>query len=148
MATQSATRRVSTPAAFSFFRPVLATRPFRTLVSRLCILPLLPRAPREQHARCSMEAGAALAFWRIILERLGERARDLAEDIAREDSEQFKIDARDFLSARERGGTTGTRIEQQTAALSDASKTTTDPRKRNQPVGAGLKPAQTTNRVT
>ena len=54
--------------------------------------------------------------------RLGERARDLTEGIAREDSEQFRIDARDFLSARERVGTTGTRIDQQTAALSDAAE--------------------------
>ena len=37
-------------------------------------------------------------------------------------AEQFRIDARDFLSARERGGTTGTRIEQQTAALSEAAE--------------------------
>jgi regulator of protease activity HflC (stomatin/prohibitin superfamily) len=56
------------------------------------------------------------------VETLGERARDLTEGIAREESEQFKIDARDFLSARERGGTTGTRIDQQTAALSDAAE--------------------------
>jgi hypothetical protein len=48
--------------------------------------------------------------------------RDLTEDIAREDSEQFRIHARDFLSAREREGTTGTRIEQYTAALSDAAE--------------------------
>jgi hypothetical protein len=54
------------------------------------------------------------------LERVGESAQDLAEGMAREESEQFRIDARDFLSARERGGTTGTRIDQQTAALSDA----------------------------
>jgi regulator of protease activity HflC (stomatin/prohibitin superfamily) len=53
---------------------------------------------------------------------LEERARDLTEGVAREDSEQFRIDARDFLSARERGGTTGTRIDQQTAALSDAAE--------------------------
>jgi hypothetical protein len=43
-----------------------------------------------------------------------ESAQDLAGGMAREDSEQFRIDARDFLSAR---GTTGTRIDQQTAAL-------------------------------
>ena len=55
------------------------------------------------------------------METLGEQARDLTEGIARS-SEQFKIDARDFLSARERGGTTGTRIDQQTAALSDAAE--------------------------
>ncbi|MEJ7841126.1 MAG: SPFH domain-containing protein [Rubrobacter sp.] len=55
--------------------------------------------------------------------RLGERVRDAVEDFGGEDqAEQFKIDARDFLSARERGGTTGTRIEQQTAALSEAAE--------------------------
>ncbi len=49
--------------------------------------------------------------------------RDLAEGIGgAEGTEQFSIDSRDFLSARERGGTTGTRIEQQEAALSDASE--------------------------
>jgi regulator of protease activity HflC (stomatin/prohibitin superfamily) len=57
------------------------------------------------------------------VERLGDRARDLAEGIAQGDgAEQFRIDARDFLSARERGWTTGTRIGQQTAALSDAAE--------------------------
>jgi regulator of protease activity HflC (stomatin/prohibitin superfamily) len=57
------------------------------------------------------------------VERLGDRARDLAEGIAQGDgAEQFRIDARDFLSARERGLTTGTRIGQQTAALSDAAE--------------------------
>jgi regulator of protease activity HflC (stomatin/prohibitin superfamily) len=55
------------------------------------------------------------------VERLGERARDLAEGIG-DGAEQFRIDARDFLSARERGWTAGTRIEQQTAALSDAAE--------------------------
>jgi len=55
--------------------------------------------------------------------RLGERVRDAVEDFGGDDgTEQFKIDARDFLSARERGRTTGTRIEQQTAALSEAAE--------------------------
>jgi regulator of protease activity HflC (stomatin/prohibitin superfamily) len=57
------------------------------------------------------------------VERLGDKARGLAEEIAQGDgAEQFRIDARDFLSARERGVTTGTRIEQQTATLSDAAE--------------------------
>src|SRR5215204_7212902 len=59
---------------------------------------------------------------RVLEDFLVQRAQDLAEGMAREDSEQFRIDARDFLSARERGGTTGTRIDQQTAALSDAAE--------------------------
>ena len=55
--------------------------------------------------------------------RLGERVRDAVGDFGGDGgTEQFKIDARDFLSARERGGTTGTRIEQQTAALSEAAE--------------------------
>ncbi|MDQ3387576.1 MAG: SPFH domain-containing protein [Actinomycetota bacterium] len=36
--------------------------------------------------------------------------------------EQFEIDARDFLSARERGGTAGTVIEQRTVSLPDAAE--------------------------
>jgi hypothetical protein len=56
------------------------------------------------------------------VETLGEQAQDLSEGITREASEQFRIDAKDFLSARERGGTTGTRIDQQTAALSDTAE--------------------------
>ncbi len=49
--------------------------------------------------------------------------RDAVDDFGGEDQEeQFKIDSRDFLSARERGGTTGTRIEQQSAALSEAAE--------------------------
>jgi regulator of protease activity HflC (stomatin/prohibitin superfamily) len=56
--------------------------------------------------------------------RLGERVRDEVVDGLGGDggAEQFRIDSRDFLSARERGGTTGTRIEQQTAALSEAAE--------------------------
>ena len=59
----------------------------------------------------------------LSMARLGERVRDAVEDFGGEgQAEQFKIDARDFLSARERGGTTGTRIEQQSAALSEAAE--------------------------
>ena len=55
--------------------------------------------------------------------RLGDRAQEVVEGLADgEGAEQFRIDARDFLSARERGGTTDTRIEQQSAALSDAAE--------------------------
>jgi hypothetical protein len=61
----------------------------------------------------------------FLVETLGEQARDLTGGMAREASEQFRIDARDFLSARERGWTAGTRIEQQTAALSDAAEIVT-----------------------
>ncbi|MBA3950869.1 MAG: SPFH domain-containing protein [Rubrobacter sp.] len=59
----------------------------------------------------------------LLVARLGERVRDAVDDFGGEDQEeQFKIDSRDFLSARERGGTTGTRIEQQSAALSEAAE--------------------------
>lgn len=56
------------------------------------------------------------------MERLGERVRGAAEEFGEGQVEQFRIDAADFLSARERGGTTGTRIEQQSAALSEAAE--------------------------
>ena len=39
-------------------------------------------------------------------------------------SEQFRIDVRDFLSARERGEAAGTRIDEMTVALADASEVT------------------------
>ena len=48
-----------------------------------------------------------------------ERAQDLAEGMAREDSEQFRIDARDFLSARERGGTRALIYEQRAEDIYD-----------------------------
>ena len=51
---------------------------------------------------------------REAFEETGEQARDQVE--------QFQVDARDFLSARERSGSAGTRIEQRTAALSDAAE--------------------------
>jgi len=45
---------------------------------------------------------------RILVARLGERVREAVEDFGGEGgAEQFKIDARDFLSARERGGRPG-----------------------------------------
>jgi regulator of protease activity HflC (stomatin/prohibitin superfamily) len=73
-------------------------------------------------APCTMEVYRPNIQEGFLVETLGEQARDLTEGIAQETSEQFRIDARDFLSARERGGTTGTRIDQQTAALSDAAE--------------------------
>src|SRR5215203_3164402 len=51
-----------------------------------------------------MEPDVALTSWGLSVERPDERARDLTEGIAGEDSEQFRIDARDFLPPRERGG--------------------------------------------
>ncbi|MCA1718121.1 MAG: SPFH domain-containing protein [Actinobacteria bacterium] len=53
---------------------------------------------------------------------LGTRAREAVDEVAEKRFEQFTIDARDFLSARERGGTTGTSIEQASASLADAAE--------------------------
>lgn len=54
----------------------------------------------------------------------GRRARGAVEDAVGggERVEQFEIDARDFLSARERGGTAGTVIEQRTVSLPEAAE--------------------------
>ncbi|QIN77623.1 SPFH domain-containing protein [Rubrobacter marinus] len=53
----------------------------------------------------------------------GRRARQAVGELAGDERfDRFEINARDFLSARERGGTTGTRIEQSSAALSDAAE--------------------------
>lgn len=53
---------------------------------------------------------------------IGQRAREAVAEIAREQGEQFRIDARDFLSAREQGELAGTRIDQRPAALADAAE--------------------------
>lgn len=52
-----------------------------------------------------------------------QRALDTVVDIAQsEQFEQFRINAEDFLSARERGESAGTRIDQMSAALDDAAE--------------------------
>src|SRR5918998_4990549 len=58
------------------------------------------------------------------MSRIRQRAREAVEEFAEsEQFEEFQADPQDFLSARERGGgTAGTRIEQQTAALTDAAE--------------------------
>ncbi|MGI8909527.1 MAG: SPFH domain-containing protein, partial [Rubrobacteraceae bacterium] len=56
---------------------------------------------------------------REALGETGDRARGRG---AGEEVEQFRVDARDFLSARERSGSAGTRIEQRTATLSEAAE--------------------------
>jgi hypothetical protein len=56
---------------------------------------------------------------------LGTHVREAGEavdEVTEKRFEQFTIDARDFLSARERGGTTGTSIEQASASLADAAE--------------------------
>ncbi|MDQ3303696.1 MAG: SPFH domain-containing protein, partial [Actinomycetota bacterium] len=52
----------------------------------------------------------------------GRRARGAVDDAVEGGIEQFEIDARDFLSARERGGTAGTIIEQRTVSLPEAAE--------------------------
>lgn len=58
------------------------------------------------------------------MSRVRQRARDAVEEFTEgEQFEEFQANPEDFLSARERGGgTAGTRIEQQTAALTDAAE--------------------------
>jgi len=58
------------------------------------------------------------------MSRARQRAREAVEGFTEgEQFEEFQADPEDFLSARERGGgTAGTRIEQQTAALTDAAE--------------------------
>ena len=58
------------------------------------------------------------------MSRIRQRAREAVEGFTEgEQFEEFQADPEDFLSARERGGgTTGTKIEQQTAALTDAAE--------------------------
>ena len=48
---------------------------------------------------------------------------DTVQRLARgKEIEQFRIDAADFLSARERGEAAGTRIEQMSASLEDSAE--------------------------
>ncbi|MDP9474889.1 MAG: SPFH domain-containing protein [Actinomycetota bacterium] len=58
------------------------------------------------------------------MSRVRQRAREAVEEFTEgEQFEEFQADPEDFLSAKERGGgTAGTRIEQQTAALTDAAE--------------------------
>lgn len=58
------------------------------------------------------------------MSRVRQRAREAVEEFTGgEQFEEFQADPEDFLSARERGGgTAGTRIEQQSAALTDAAE--------------------------
>lgn len=54
---------------------------------------------------------------------IGQRARELVAEVATgEQFAQFRVDARDFLSAREQGGSSGTRIDQMTSSLDDAAE--------------------------
>lgn len=55
--------------------------------------------------------------------RVRQRAQEAVSELGQEEEfGEFEVNAGDFLSARERGGTSGTRIEQQTASLSEAAE--------------------------
>ncbi len=55
--------------------------------------------------------------------KVRQRAREAVEEFTQDEQfGEFEVDPGDFLSARERGGTAGTQIEQQTASLSEASE--------------------------
>jgi regulator of protease activity HflC (stomatin/prohibitin superfamily) len=53
---------------------------------------------------------------------VGQRAREAVAEIAREGGGQFRVDARDFLSAREQGESAGTRIDQRSATLAGVAE--------------------------
>jgi hypothetical protein len=53
---------------------------------------------------------------------LADEAQRRVEDVAGQVEERFAVDAEDFLSARERGETAGTRLVQQTVPLADAGQ--------------------------
>jgi regulator of protease activity HflC (stomatin/prohibitin superfamily) len=60
---------------------------------------------------------------RTLMTEIGRRAREAIEEIAQDERiEEFRIDTRDFPSARERGWSAGTRIEQREASLGDAAE--------------------------
>ncbi len=52
-----------------------------------------------------------------------DQVRDAVDDVAGQVGERFEVDPEDFLSARERGETAGTRLVQETVSLSDAGET-------------------------
>ena len=55
--------------------------------------------------------------------KVRQRAQEAVEEFAQDEQfGEFEVNSEDFLSARERGGTSGTEIEQQTASLSEASE--------------------------
>ena len=58
----------------------------------------------------------------MAIDRLQRTLEQVAEVTESKQFEQFRINAQDFLSVRERGETAGTRIDQMTASLSDAAE--------------------------
>jgi regulator of protease activity HflC (stomatin/prohibitin superfamily) len=55
--------------------------------------------------------------------KVRQRAREAVEEFTQDEQfGEFEVNSGDFLSARERGGTAGTEIEQQTASLTEASE--------------------------
>lgn len=59
-----------------------------------------------------------------LIDTLQRSLTALNEVAKSEQFEQFRIDAQDFLSARERGEAPGTRIDEMTVAMDDASEVT------------------------
>ena len=67
---------------------------------------------------------------------IGQRAREAIGEIAgSEQFEQFRVDARDFLSAREAGGSSGTRLDQMSASLDDVAEIVNRSFSEQQPTG-------------
>ncbi len=57
------------------------------------------------------------------MSKVRQRAREAVEEFSGgNDFEEFSVDEKDFLSARERGGAAGTRIEQSSASLAEAAE--------------------------
>ena len=59
-----------------------------------------------------------------MMNTLQRSLNTVTEVVQSEQFEQFRIDARDFLSARERGEAAGTRIDEMSAPMADASEIT------------------------
>jgi hypothetical protein len=83
--------------SYRFWRRLRANNTQRSLltIARTPVRVVRPSAP------CSMEVSVALTFRRVFWWRRSASRRGILRGMAREASEQFRIDARDFLSARE-----------------------------------------------
>src|SRR3712207_1434353 len=62
-------------------------------------------------------------------------ALDVAEEVL--ENEQFRIDPKDFFSAKERGDSVGTQIAQLTASLADAAQVLNSSVSQQNPEGGG-----------
>jgi regulator of protease activity HflC (stomatin/prohibitin superfamily) len=66
---------------------------------------------------------------------IGQRAREAIGEFASNEIEQFRVDARDFLSAREQGDSAITRLDQMSASLDDAAEIVNRSFAEQQPTG-------------